>query len=269
MKRILITSLIIFSMLGLAGCADSGDNSNQQAPPPAEQSQNVEDTGDNTGDDTSKFVYDPKEVKELDLHIELKSGEEWDYDFDRDDQEAEIESENGKEVEKEGAEAFQEIEGLLSAINIDLDRPINEMINEILGHLKIQRDNIEEIEFEIEMFSSEKVGFKYHIGQNNDTVDEFEMEIDFKSGVEWEYDYDLRDSEFEIEYSDRNDLSGQEAKNEMERILSSVSIGLDKSIAGMKKEFLAAVEVTEDKVKEWEFEVEYMNGETIKAKHNL
>lgn len=252
-------------MFTLVGCADSGGDANQQPPSDLEESQ-VEEPGEGT----SEFVYNPKEVKELNLDIELKSGAEWEYDFERDEQEAEIEIENGADIEREGTDAFQEIEELLSAINISLDRPIDEMIEEILSRVEIQREDLKEIDFEIEMYSGEKVGFKYHIGSGNenDTVDEFDMDIKFTSGAEWDYEYDLDDSEFDIDYSDGTDLDGEDAKNEVERILSKVAIGLDKSIVGMKNDFLAAIDVNEDEIKEWDFEVEYMNGETIKAKHD-
>ncbi len=267
MKRKLFVSLMIcMLMFTLAGCADSGADVNQQPP-----SNSAESPADESGEGTSEFVYNPKEVKKLNLDIELKSGEEWEYDFDRDEQEAEIEYENGSDNDREGQGAFQEIEGLLAALNIDLDRPVDEMIGEILSHVEIQRENLEEIDFEIEMYSGEKVGFKYHIGSanKNDTIDEFDMDIKFTSGAEWDYEYDLDDPEFEVEYSDGNDLDGQDAKNEMERILSEVEIGLDKSIAQMKKDFLAAIDVNEDEIKEWDFEVEFQNGETIKAKHDI
>ena len=190
MKRKLFVSLVILCMFmfALAGCADAGGDVNQQSPSNSEESQ-VEESGKGA----SEFVYNPKEVKEFNLDIELKSGEEWDYDFDRDEEEAEIEYDNGADNEREGSEAFQEIEGLLSAININLDRPIDEMIEEILNRVEIQREDLKEIDFEIEMYSGEKVGFKYHIGSGNknDTIDEFDMDIKFASGAEWEYEYDL------------------------------------------------------------------------------
>ena len=54
---------------------------------------------------------------------------------------------------------------LLSVIEINLDKPIDKMIEEILNHLEIKGEDLEEIDFEIKMYSGEKIGFKYHVGK--------------------------------------------------------------------------------------------------------
>lgn len=255
MKRILLTSLIILSIVLLVACNTSGNNSNQQPPVDVEENQKdkqVEDNKDEKNDINDTFVYNPEEVKELDLEIELLSGKELEYDFDRDHDD-------------------KEMKELLSVIEINLDKPIDKMIEEILNHLEIKGEDLEEIDFEIKMYSGEKIGFKYHVGKGNKTgtIDDFDMDIKFASGAEWEYEYELEDEEFKIEYSDSTNLHGKEAQTEIERILSEVIIGLDHSISEMKKDFLSTIDVNEDDIREWDFEVEYVTGEKIQVEHDI
>ena len=258
MKKILIISLIILSMMISVACTNSGNGTNEQ--PPENVIENQLDTKENQDkkdlekprDNSNKiFVYNSEEVKELDLDIELMSGKELEYDLD-------------------GGRDEREIEEFLSAVEINLDKPIDKMIDEILNHLEINRQDLKEIDFELEMYSKEKIGFKYHVGRDNGekTIDDFDMDIKFGSGAKWEYEYKLRDSEFKIEYSDGTDLRGKEAQDEMENILSEVTIGLEQSISQLKKDFLAAVNVNEDDITEWDFELKYTTGEKIKAKHD-
>lgn len=231
--------------------------------------QDDQSTNDEAGDQLA-FVYNPDDVNQFDLHIELLSNEEWDYDFDRRDQEADIEYENGSDSERQGAEVFQEIEDLLAAIEINHERSINEMIDEVLRFLEINRDDLKEIDLDIETDAREKIGFNYHIAERNEsaTVDEFKLDIEFTDRSEWDYEYELNDREFSIEYSDRDNLSGQAAQDEMDRILSEVTIDLDQSIGDLNANFLNAIEVNFSELEEWDFEVEFEDKMKISAHYD-
>ena len=256
MKKILIISLIILSMMISVACTNSGNGTNEQPPENIEENQldineNKKEVESPNVDKNTSFNNNSEEVKELNLDIELLSGKELEYDLDGDRDE-------------------REIDKFLSAVEINLDKPIDKMIDEILNHLEINRQDLKEIDFELEMYSKEKIGFKYHVGRDNGEkiIDDFDMDIKFEAGAKWEYEYKLRDSEFKIEYSDGTDLRGKEAQDEMENILSEVTIGLEQSISQLKKDFLAAVNVNEDDITEWDFELKYTTGEKIKAKHD-
>ncbi|WP_344913984.1 YusW family protein, partial [Amphibacillus indicireducens] len=84
--------------------------------------------------------------------------------------------------------------------------------------------------------------------------------------VKWEYEYDLRDQDFSVEYDNQDNLTGQAAQEEMERILSKVTIDIDQSIGELKTAFLAAITVDSAEIEEWDFEVEFEDQTTIGAK---
>lgn len=67
---------------------------------------------------------------------------------------------------------------------------------------------------------------------------DFDIDIKFTSRDKWEYDYDLRDQEFSVEYDHQDNLNGHAAPEEMERILSEVTIDIDQSIGELKAAFL-------------------------------
>jgi len=278
----ILFALLFSSVLVLGACGETetpGDELENNAPETEEGTQGNEETdeGENltdseseglSTDDQLNFIYNPEEVNHFELHIELLTSEEWSYDFDRDDQEAEIEYENGSDTERQGEEVFQEIENLLTAIEINHERPISAMIDDVLDVLEINQDELEEIDLEIETMAGEKLGFKYHIAEQNEsaTIDEFNMDIRFVNREEWDYEYERDDSDFSIEYSDREDLSNEESLDEMERILTEVTIDLDQSIGDLKAAFLSSIDVDFSEVEEWDFEVEFEDQMKIGAK---
>lgn len=276
---ILFSSVLI---LGACGTTDNEQEIETPSPPNNEVEDDIsedetefdENVGDNQdGSDTENndsltFTYDPEEVKEFELQIELLTNEEWSYDFDRKGNKAEIEHENGSDSERSGAEAFTEIETLLGSIQIDHERSLNEMIDEILSYLEIDRNDLKELDVQIETHAGEKLGFKYHLAETgqSDTIHEFDMDIEFTSRDKWEYEYDLRDQDFSVEYDNQDNLTGQAAQEEMERILSEVTIDLDQSIGELQAAFLAAIDVDPAELEEWDFEVEFEDQTTIAAK---
>ncbi len=294
MKRFICATLLVSAIIAVTGCgsAEVGDNSASQqssvvtsvqtegVTEEKQESQIQETTVEqiqnktqstSTRDDDRGFVYSVEAVEELDLEIELINGEELEYELDRTAKKAKVESENGDKKVIEGEEATRTIEALLSALQIDLDQPIAAMVSQILEHLQIPPEMLKEIDFEIELSTGAEIGFKYQagVGERTDAVNEFEMDIKFRSGQEWEYDYDLDDLDFEIEYGDGERLRGDEARGEIERILSFVTIEQERTIGEVKAQCLAVLELDEADIKEWDCEIEYSNGETIKVKHDV
>lgn len=275
----LFTSVLI---LGACGTTDTEQEVETPNPPknevedelPAEGTEVDDNIGDNQdgsdaeNSDSLAFTYNPEEVKEFELQIELLTNEEWSYDFDRKANKAKIEHENGSDSERSGSEVFTEIEALIGSIQIDDERSINEMIDEILSYLEIERTDLKELDVQIETNVGEKLGFKYDLAERSqsDTINDFEMDIEFTSRDKWEYEYDLREQDFSVEYDNQDNLNGQEAREEMERILSEVTIDLDQSIGELKAAFLAAIDVDPSELEEWDFEVEFEDQTTIGAK---
>lgn len=274
----LLIALLCSSVLLLGACGTSNSNlddgtktSDNEVQDDVEGNENPTTEQGESGSDSSDqastevpmdqwdFTYNPEEIKEFELNIELLTNEEWDYDFDREDQEAEIEHENGSDTKKSGREAFQEIEALLAAIKIDHERSINEMIDELVDYLALNREDLEKIDLALETYSGEELGFKYHTAKGNQSnvVNELDLDIEFLSGEEWAYEYELNDQDFSIEYSDQNDLHGEDAKTEMEDILSEVTIDLDQSLGTLAGDFLTAIDRDFSELKEWSFEVEF------------
>lgn len=216
------------------------------------------------------FKYDSEEVNLFELQIELLSNEEWSYEFNRSNQKAKIEHENGAESEKSGEEVFSEIEELLTSIQIDHERSINDMINQILDYLNISRDDLKEIDVYIETSTGKILGFEYQApsGSETTTINEFDLEIRFVSNGKWDYEYDLREQEFKIEYHNRDNLNGQDAQKEVERIISAVNIDLDQSIGSLRESLLSAIDADASNVDAWEFEVEYEDQMRIGVKSN-
>lgn len=101
---------------------------------------------------------------------------------------------------------------------------------------------------------------------NSEEVKTFELYIELLSNEEWDYEYELNDKDFSIKYSDRDNLSREEAQDEMERILSDVTINLDHSIGNLQEAFLGAIEIDLNDIKEWHFEIEYEDQSQIAAK---
>lgn len=217
------------------------------------------------------FKYDSEEVNLFELQIELLSNEEWSYEFNRSNQKAKIEHENGAESEKSGEEVFSKIEELLSSIQIDYERSINDMMSQILDYLNISRDDfLKEIDVYIETSNDQILGFEYQApsGSETTTINEFDLEIRFVSNGKWDYEYDLREQEFKIEYHNRDNLNGQDAQKEVERIISAVNIDLDQSIGSLRESLLSAIDADASNVDAWEFEVEYEDQMRIGVKSN-
>src|SRR5699024_5924047 len=128
--------------------------------------EDIEDTDDSMDDaETSKedgFAYSIDRITEFDLEIELLNGDEIDYELDRRNDEAKIQRENGEEIEITGEEAMDEIFNLLESTEINLERTLNEMMEEVLVYFDISADEVDEFKLDIKFEESQEIEFKYN-----------------------------------------------------------------------------------------------------------
>ena len=211
-------------------------------------------------------------IHEFELDLEFANGEEWEYEYEFQG-EAEIEKENGESVNIEGQEAVQEIEILLSAVHIQADRTPEDMMNEVLQELNIKLEDIVEFDIEVEYETDEKVKFKYEraAGSDDKTVHDFSLDLEFFNGEEWEFDYERDDQEAEIERENGEEtkVTGQDAMTEINALLDSISIRMDRSIEDMKLEVLDSLGLDPETVKEFDLDIEYVDHEEINIEHDL
>ncbi|WP_027963681.1 YusW family protein [Halalkalibacillus halophilus] len=241
--------------------------SSEEADENEEASENEETTSNENQEASGD--YDVSSVHEFDLQIEFTDDTEWEYEYERNDMEdTEIEK-DGKETVK-GEAAAEEIESLMAEFNITTDRTLVEMKEEVLAALNLSQDEVEDFDLEIKFESGEEIVFDHESVQNENqgNVREFDMDIDFFSGDDWEYEYEADDQEAEIERGNE-EIEGSAAMTEIEELLSNISITMDRSIQEMKQEVLNALDVNEDDVKDFDIDVEYENGETVKFKHDV
>ncbi|WP_252315773.1 YusW family protein [Sinobaca sp. H24] len=64
------------------------------------------------------------------------------------------------------------------------------------------------------------------------------------------------------------EIEGQEAVSEAEALLDNISITMDRSIDEMKQEVLDELDLNEEDVQDFDIDVEYENGESVKFKHD-
>ncbi|WP_375537243.1 YusW family protein [Alteribacillus sp. HJP-4] len=208
-------------------------------------------------------------VYEFDLDLELTDDEEWEYKYERDDS-AEIERGDGKDLK--GSQAEEEIEALLGAAVITADRPFSEIKSEVLGELGLQEVDVKEFELEIKYDGGEKleVDHKPKRAEENKSVHEFDLDIEFTNKEQWEYEYERDDNEAEIERDgSESSVTGTEAHEEIEAILGSIDISTDRSIEEMRAEVLEAVNAEEEEVKKIDVDIDFQDGEKIKFKQDL
>ncbi|WP_252315022.1 YusW family protein [Sinobaca sp. H24] len=208
-------------------------------------------------------------VHEFDLHLEFLNDEEWEYEYERDNSQ-------GMEVDRDGEEAIlgadaeAEIKGLLGEINITTDRPLLDMKQEVLEALDVSEDELEDMDLEIEYDGGETIEFDHETAGGGDTgtARQLDMDIELTNGGSWEYDYEADEPEAEIEQGDGREIEGEEAVSEAEALLDNISITMDYSIDEMKQEVLDELELNEEDVQDFDIDVEYENGESVKFKHD-
>ncbi|WP_187254515.1 YusW family protein [Alkalicoccus halolimnae] len=231
-----------------------------------------ENTGGNNSGETETQSGSVENVHEFDLQVEFHNDEEWEFEYELDD-DSDMEVERDGQEKVTGAEAREEIEVLLEQINITTDRPLAEMRDEVLAALDIAAEDVEDVNLEIEYTDGETIEFDHESGNGEEkgAAEELDMDIDFFSGEEWQYEYERSDREGEIEKENGEEIEieGQEAVEEIEALLGNIDITMDRSIDEMKQEVLAALDVEQDDVRDFDMDVEYENGETVKFKHDV
>lgn len=275
MKKSLWIILLLVSSLIFVSCAtdtpDDMDTTNQGSEEHTVREERTDEDGsaqdkDGTPSDTSKFSYNIDDIKEFELEIELLNDNEIDYKFDGRDNEAKVERENGQEMVLTGQDAIDEVFSLLESIEINLERPLSDMIEDVLNYLEIAMDELDQLELEIQLNDSEEIGFKYDREESseNRTVENFELDIDFRDGREWDFDYDLEDNEYEIEGVAHH--TGEEAKIRIEELIDAIEISLDSTIGQMKDNLLNHLDINEEDLENFDFDLEYVDGMEIDVK---
>lgn len=83
--------------------------------------------------------------------------------------------------------------------------------------------------------------------------------------LEWEYDYEVGDdAEVKKDGDSRSD-----AQDEIEALIDSIDISVDRSFDDMISEVLDHLEINESDVQELDLEIEYDNDTKIKLKFDL
>ncbi|MDN5708589.1 MAG: YusW family protein [Planococcus sp. (in: firmicutes)] len=100
-----------------------------------------------------------EELDEFSLELTFAGGGESSYDFEGDEREAEIERRDGSE--SEGAGALDEMEQLLSQVNITTARPIDDMKAEVLQALSIDAAEVEDFDLEVDYRGGEELKFSH------------------------------------------------------------------------------------------------------------
>jgi hypothetical protein len=241
----------------------------------AGNSNSTEETADSTQENTGETESQggsAENVHEFDLHVEFHNDEEWEFEYELDD-DSEMEVERDGQEKVMGDEAREEMENLLEQFNITTDRPLAEMRDEVFAALDIAAEDVEDVDLEIEYTDGETIEFDLESGNGDEkgAVKELDMDIDFFSGEEWQYEYERSDREGEIEKEngEEMEIEGQEAVEEIEAFLENIDITKDRSIDEMKQEVLAALDVEEEDVMDFDIDVEYENEETVKFKHDV
>lgn len=234
------------------------ENSNGEQEDSSEQ---VDSAGETEGQAAGVYLFD--------LHLEFLNDEEWEYEYELDDSD-DMEIDRDGEETISGDDAAAEIEELLGQINITTDRPLMDMKQEVLEALGVSEDELEDMDLEIEYDGGETIEFDHETagGGEPGSVRELDLDIDLTNGNSWEYDYEAGDPEAEIEQGDGREIEGQEAVSEAEALLENISITMDRSIDEMKQEVLDELDLNEEDVQDFDIDVEYENGESVKFKHD-
>lgn len=100
-----------------------------------------------------------EELDEFSLELTFAGGGEASYEFESDDREAEIERRDGSE--NEGAAALEEMEQLISQVNITAARSIDDMKAEVLQALSIDASEVEDFDLEVDYKGGEEIKFSH------------------------------------------------------------------------------------------------------------
>ncbi|MCM3762911.1 YusW family protein [Alkalihalobacillus oceani] len=104
-------------------------------------------------------------------------------------------------------------------------------------------------------------------------VKEFDLDLDFVDGGDWDYDYEVNgEVRAKVEKEDngeKREISGEEAQQEIESILSQVVIDQARTTESITSDILDILEVPQDQLKQFTLEIEYQDGERLDFKQNF
>ncbi|MGM0899019.1 MAG: YusW family protein [Bacillota bacterium] len=266
----------------LAGCGtgDETAESDQQAvtdavngeTSPAEggmaEQEGSSDEATVEGSTASGMDAESSGIREFDLDLEFKDGQEWEFDFDREG-EASIERDDGENLS--GQAAQDEFTQLFQAVQFSIDRPLEDIKREVLEAAAAAEADVREYEMDVKFDSGEEIEIDHDTENSghSDEVDEFNLELEFAGGGEAGYEYESDEREAEIEHRDGSESEDAKALDEMEQLLGQITITMDRSIGEMKAEVLEALAIDAAEVAGFELEISYRGGEEIKFAHEM
>ncbi|MCM3716490.1 YusW family protein [Halalkalibacter oceani] len=104
-------------------------------------------------------------------------------------------------------------------------------------------------------------------------VKEFDLDLDFANGGDWDYDYEVNgEIRAEVEKEDngeKRESRGEEAQQEIESILSQVVIDQSRTTESITNDILELLEIPQDELKQLTLEIEYQDGERLDFKQNF
>ncbi|MBR7554853.1 YusW family protein [Allobacillus sp. GCM10007491] len=287
MKKIYfaLITILITSLLVACGSDDekqSDESSGESDEVQMENTENGDESTDDAETEDSTAGQDNKDgangsdsaqqsesdIVEYELQIDLINEEEYDYSYDSRDDEYKIEVGNGNKQDITGEQAKVDLEELRPFAHIDLEKPLNEMMEATLSHLNIDLTNLSDYDLE----TTYKQGPQYSIehqkskGPGNGEILDFNLSVTQKNKDEWEYDYE-RSGEAVIEKPNGEVTEG--AHEEIEKLLEKVNISSEQSFDEIKKNVLEQLEINENDIQEFELEVKYDNKEEIKLGYEL
>ncbi|GAJ97391.1 hypothetical protein JCM19055_247 [Geomicrobium sp. JCM 19055] len=101
-------------------------------------------------------------------------------------------------------------------------------------------------------------------------VVDFELDIEFIEGDDWEYDYEDEDGEVTASIErDNETIQNDEAITEIEQLLQDIELHGDADEEEMVTEVLQALDLSEDDVYKVELSIEFENGNMYNVDHTM
>lgn len=236
MKKLIIGAIVT---LLLVACSPTPQNNSNIITPPSSN-----DSTNNSSQNDGEFVYSVDNVRDFELDIELLNGRDIEYDYRA----------------NEG-----EVIDLLNHIEINLERTLNEMMEDVLNHLDISRDDVNEFQLQVEFNDFKEIEFNYNqeaTEEDREVVD-FNLEIDYKDRSEWNFEYELNE-DYEVE--GKENLKDSDAKTRIDALIDVLDISMDKSLNEIASAFMNHLEINRDQVESFDLDIEYRDASEIDVK---
>lgn len=129
-------------------------------------------------------------------------------------------------------------------------------------------ENTEETDSEDETNTEAESNNEQTAANDVEDVVEFDLHIEFSDDTEWEYEFERDDLEdMEVDRDGEESLSGEAAMEEIEALLSELSIDTERTLEEMIQEALEASGAPMDEVEDVDMEIKYADGEEIVIDH--